>query len=385
MKIKYWTLLGLCLSLLSCSSSESARDENNSISLSQSSGLQCLEEGNVNCAKENFCAQSVADASNANAALRCCASLSLDIAFSENTQSLGRMLGYQPVPYANLKAGTLSEALAGKKIVFGELFFQSEAQSPGLRDLAIQWGGKLTSDHASTRELNQKIMKLGNDLESLSQCLARIPENFSEDNLESVFFSSPETVKVTMRDLDFLKFATASMAYFLQTSTQYEWGFESFPAWPFPNSFYADINGKAGTGDLRFGDLNSTAAMNVLAKANLLQQGLQSFEKFLQEPKIGLIDTWLRWRFSQGDLVTYTSVIRSAAASLESGQWMSVSGEDFILNFASLKTQASLPNANLAPASIDLVEQNAQADPEINSDYLKWMFVNQIFWPHSEN
>lgn len=381
MKIKYWSLLGLCLSLLSCSSSQTASDENNSISLSLSSGLQCLEEGNLNCAKENFCAQSAADPSNANLALRCCASLSLDIGFSENTQNLGRMLGYQPVSYAHLKAGTLSDALAGKKIVFGELFFQSEAQSPGLRDLAIQWGSKLTSDQASTRELNQKIMKLGNDFESLSQCLARIPENFSEDDLESVFFSSPESVKVTARDLDFLKFATASLAYFLQTSTQYEWGFEHFPSWPFPDSFYADINGKAGTGDLRFGDLNSTAALSVLSKANLLEQGLQAFESFLQQPKIGLIDTWLRWRFSQRDLVTYTSVIRSSAASMQSGQWMSVAGESFILNMASLKTQASLPNANFIPTSLDLVEQNSQGDPEINSDYLKWMFVNQIFWP----
>lgn len=376
--------LFFCLGLVACSSSSSAPsgDLSSSANISKSSALQCIDEGNVACAKESFCGLAAASPNDATLALRCCASQALNISFSENTQSLGKMLGYAPAPFASLKNSTMRSALSEKKIVFGELIFLSESDSPSLESLALQWGRALLTSHASTRELNQKFIQLGSDLETLSQCLAKIPANFSEDELEGNFFASKEKIRVNSRDLSFLQFSTSTLSYLLQSTFEYEWGFENFPSWPLPDSFYEDVNGRLNSGDLKWGDLNPAAASRIVAKAALLENGLKAFDTFLQQSKPGLIDLWLRWRFTQEDLITYTSVLRSASASMQSGQWMGVHNENFVLNLSALKQIETLPNAAKVFEGFPLLQKDSHGDPDIQWDYLKQMFVDSIYFQH---
>jgi len=381
MKFKHAILSAACLGFLACSSATSTAKLEGSESSARSSALQCLDQGNLSCAQENFCGQQSAHPEDVQAALRCCVSQFLNIAFSENTQDLGKKLGYHPLPFGDLKSRSLRDLISGKHLVFGELLFLPQGQAPRLRDLLMDWGSALTRDHASTRALSSHFIRLGQDLEKVSACLEKIPAGFAEDDLEGDFFGSPEKTKITPRDLAFLKFASASLGYLFQSAFEYEWGFENFPSWPFEDSFYEDINGKQSAGDRKFGDLNAEAAPRVASKGALLQKGLRSFEDFLSQSRIGLIDAWLRWRFSQEDLIAYTSVLRSASASMEQGLWMSVSGEDFIVNASSLLQAPSLPNASTIPASMELLKKDATGSPEVDSDYLKWLFIRLVNFP----
>ncbi len=382
MKVKNILFLLFSLTLLSCSASENTDSVNlNQNGLSRQNAIQCLDTGDLACAQNNFCGLKNENPEDSQLALRCCVSQFLNIAFSENTQKLGKMLGYEPAKFSSLKTISLGDLISQKKIVFGELIFYPESRAPRLRELVLQWGQKLTSEQSSTRELNQSFVQLGKDLEGLSQCFSNLPLNFADDELEGNFFASQEKTKISKRDIAFLQFASGSLAYFFQTVFQYEWGFENFPSWPFNDSFYTDINGDLNENDLKFGDLTDVAASQMAPRAVLLKAALQSFENFLHESRTGLIDLWLRWRFSQEDLITYTSVLRSAYASINSAQWMSVSGEHFILNTSSLSQANTLPNAKNIPDSIDLLERDDEGNPKINSDYLKQLFRNLVYIP----
>lgn len=378
----YIFLFLLGFSLLACGTSQNNdTSQFNQNTLSRQNAIQCLDTGDLSCAKNNFCGLQNENPGDSQLALRCCVSQFLNIAFSENTQSLGKMLGYQPASFASLKSNSLENLISHKKIVFGELIFVSEGKAPKLKDLVFQWGQKLTTDQASTRDLNQKLIQLGANLEGVSQCLTKLPSNFPEDELEGNFFGSREKTKISKRDIAFLQFASGSLAYLFQSVFQYEWGFENFPSWPFENSFYADINGSLSEADQKFGDLATPAASKIVARGLLLKTALQSFENFLHESKTGLIDLWLRWRFSQEDLITYTSILRSAYASVNSGRWMSVSGEDFILNTSSLLQENTLPNAKNIPDSVELLQRDEEGDPKINSAYLKQLFRDLVYIP----
>lgn len=375
MKTKYLTLALLLSTLFACSSSNNSDPQaNGNVSTSRENAIQCLDQGDTQCAQNNFCGLQNQNPGDAALALRCCTSQFLNVMFSDNTQNLGKMLGYKPTSFASLKNSTLSSLISNKKIVFGELIFLSQDEAPKLRDLVLQWGTQLSNDHSSTHELNQKFIQLGQDLKGVSECLAKLPQNFPEDELEGNFFGSKDKIKVTSRDIDFLQFASNSLSYLAMSIPQYEWGFDYFPSWPFEDSFYQDINGKQGSGDKRFGDLSSDAATQIVHNAPLLRNGLQSFDNFLHESKTGLIDAWLRWRFSQDDLVTYTAVLQSALASLQANQWMGISGKTFILNTSSLLHEETLPNAKNIPSDTNLLEQKSNGDPDINDDYLKDLF-----------
>jgi len=379
MKNKNLFLGAICLVLFSCTSSNNPDSSNlNNTSVSRENAIQCLDQGNISCAQNDFCSLQSQNPNDASLALRCCTSQFLTMMFSDNTQSLGKMLGYSPTKFESLKSNTLPDLISKKKIVFGELIFLPQGQSPKLRDLVMQWGEKVTSDHTSTHELNQKFIQLGKDLEGVSQCLNKLPQSFPEDELEGNFFGSKDKIKVTSRDIDFLQFASQSLSYLAQSVFEYDWGFDYFPSWPFDDSFYQDINGKMGVGDKRFGDISADATTRVAGHAPLLKSGLQSFDNFLHESKTGLIDAWLRWRFTQDDLIIYTSVLQSANASLNAGQWMSVSGKNFILNTSSLLHEETLPNAKDIPPSTDLLLKKSNGDPDVNDDYLKDLFSDLI-------
>lgn len=373
-------LLGLLL--ISCGNSEN----NNSATLDESTlsrqnAIQCLDAGDLSCAKNNFCGLQQQNPADTSFALRCCVSQFLHVAFSENTQHLGKMLGYEPIAFSSLKNNDLATLISRKKIIFGELIFLPEARAPKLRDLMIQWGQALISAQSDSHELNRKFIQLGSDLESVHQCLSNLPQKFSQDELEGNFFGSQEKTKISPRDLAFLQFASGTLAYLFQSIPHYEWGFDHFPAWPLNDSFYQDINGKLDSGDPQFGDIESSALQKVAAKAKLLKSGLRSFENFLHQNQTGLIDLWLRWRFSQSDLIEFTSVLRSAHASFEAKNWMGVSGESFILNTSSLEHTESLPDAQKLSPDLELLRPDESGNPEINSDYLKQLFTNLIYIP----
>lgn len=379
MKIKNLLTGLLCLSLFACNSSTApSSNDLSSAPISRENAIQCLDQGNISCAQNDFCTLQSQNSNDASLSLRCCTSQFLNVMFSENTQSLGKMLGYHPAKFESLKSTPLADLISKKKIVFGELIFQSQSESPKLRDLVIQWGTELTSNQSSTSDLNQKFVQLGKDLEGVSQCLGKIPQNFPDDELEGNFFGSKDKIKVTARDIYFLHYASASLSYLAQSVFEYNWGFDSFPSWPVSDSFYQDINGKLGTGDKRFGDISGDAPSRIVNHSLLLKNGLQAFDNFLHESKTGLVDAWLRWRFSQENLITYTAVLQSANASLNAGQWMSIAGEDFILNTSSLLHEETLPNAKNIPADTNLLERKSNGDPDINDDYLKDLFHDLI-------
>jgi len=149
-------------------------------------GLQCLSQGDLGCASENFCALT----SDAHAALRCCVSQFLENYFSDNTQALGRMLGYEPASFGEIRGMSREEMLKAKALPFGELFLLDQASAPRPKDLVAAWGGVLIRDQASTDELAERFSKFGKGLETTSVCLGQVSSHLASDEMEKEIFAT---------------------------------------------------------------------------------------------------------------------------------------------------------------------------------------------------
>ncbi|MCE9624197.1 MAG: hypothetical protein K8R69_01900 [Deltaproteobacteria bacterium] len=272
-------------------------------------GLQCLSQGNLGCARENFCDLP----SDAHAALRCCVSQFLENYFSDNTQALGRMLGYAPANFSEIRGMSREEILKTKALPFGELFLLDQASAPKPKDLVIGWGGILIRDQASTEELAG------------------------------------------------IQFASA-----------YEPGVSQFPKLPLSQEFLNDLNGHAGSGDARIGDLGTAPAQGIVDNFPILQRSftaLKAFSELKDQP--GRIDAYLNWRFSEETQKNVSTVLKAAYLSLTQGSWTAIAESHWELNLSFLAKVEGLPDGQRLDRQADLLTRDASGEIQVNDALLE--------------
>jgi hypothetical protein len=166
------SLLSLSLWILSCSSSEDPSRSSRQALVQEAD--QCVEAGDLNCAQKKYCELRSSDESDHNSGLHCCVSVFLNAYFSENTRELGKMLGYDPASFSELKKTPLAALLSQRKIPFGELVLLPSAAAPSLKEVFTSYAKNLTSQQASTSLFNQRVLAFGEDLERVEKCLDKI-------------------------------------------------------------------------------------------------------------------------------------------------------------------------------------------------------------------
>ncbi len=333
----------------------------------------CLNQNDLSCASENYCALKYQNPNDAKAGLSCCVSKFVEVLSNTNTKKIASYLGYNNLNFSDLRNQSTSALLANKKIIFGELFMKSDSQASRLQDLALQWGAPLLDDNIATEELNASFRQLGADIEEVNSCLASQEANVTSNViLEGLLVGMNQTLEVSPKDFRFAKFATGLLAYGFQSVFSYEWGFENFPSWPLSSQFYQDVNGQLSSIDERFGDLSSSGASRLVGKSNLLRSTFQDWNLFAQSSWNGsLIDRWIDWRLSSSDEQKYKNILTTVSTSISSGAPQVLVGESTILNFSSLLDEASLPKAANLSRSLVLLSTDFSGDPEVNWDYFE--------------
>ena len=368
------TLFGAaCGSDDSASSSNSngfAADVNESLpppGVSKDIGIQCLNDGDMACAKRNLCAIQ----GDPSAGFRCCLAGFLDNYFSENTRALGEMLGYDPVDFAQVKTMSRDELIKAKALPFAELFLLGQDEAPGVKDLLKRWAIQLIDDKAATAELQSRLESFGAGLESTAACLDLTMGSLREDQIDAAVFGTQDSYRVAPRDLQFLRFALGMLGYALQTGANYEWGAEHFPSLPLNDAFLADINGFAGEGDARFGELDAISSDLIAQKFPLLQgsfAALQAYSALKGEP--GKIDAWLNWRFSKESQEKASEWLKAMNASLLQKNWQNLPGGEYQINLSSLGVAGMLPNSAKLDAKLPFLSRDAAGDIDVNGDFL---------------
>ncbi len=374
MKKNFFGVFLFSFLFISCgSSSDIPKNEDTSLgTISQQRAVACVEDGDLSCAQTQYCGLQSKDSEDTASALRCCVSQFLQVYFSENTTELAKMLGYSPATFKELRQKPLSQLLTQHKLVFGDLFLASASEASTLENVFTGWGRNLIAHQVSTATLNTRVKKLGADLEGVHACLTSVTESLSEDELEKSFFGTSDKIRVTLKDVQFLEFTTAAISYLLQSVFEYEWGFDRFPAWPLTDSFYTDINGHTRVGDLRFGDLFPSAALNIVGHASLMKDGFASFRSFLNaNASDSLADRWLHWRFSRTTLQDLEDILTTADLSLTSGQWEPIPHSDYSVHLSSLLNTSTLPRASHLSPVLDLLVKDGQGNPDLNSAYME--------------
>ncbi|MBF0492590.1 MAG: hypothetical protein HQM15_07410 [Deltaproteobacteria bacterium] len=332
----------------------------------------CLQQSDLGCASENYCALKYQNPSDATAGLSCCVSKFLQILSNENTQRLSSFIGYNPLRYEELQGQSPAYLLANKKIIFGELFLKSSSQSTSLGDLAVQWGTPLLGGQIATEDLNTSLRQLGSDLAEVQSCLASEDAYVNSNvSIEGLLFGMNQKIEITPKDFRFAKFATGLLAYGFQGVFSYDWGFDKFPSWPLSPNFYRDINGQLSASDTRFGDLDSQGASRIVSKADLLRSAFNDWDTFVQSPLNGsLTDRWIAWRLAAGDEQNYKKILNTVSDSITLRSPQPITGEGTIVNFSALFQETSLPSASNIPEELNLLSADSSQNPAINWDYI---------------
>lgn len=339
-----------------------------SVTLSpKQAGLKCFAEGDAACAADRYC--SVQD--DAEAAFRCCVATFLNVYFSDNTRALGISLGYDPIGLKEAREMSRQDLLSERALPFAELLLSQPREGKKYSALIVRWLQQLSQDQAAAAELNDRLIKFGAGLETAYQCLDSRLTNFERDQINPEIWSTKEGLPITLRDLLFTKFFLGTVSYVLQTLPQYEWGFDYFPAAALEEGFLADINGQAGEGDIRFGDLGQGRVGQIVAKFPLLKSSFADLKRFSQLPQDAtLIDAYLNWRFERGDQDYLAGILRSVYQSLQEDVWQDIPGEDWQLNFFSLSQAARVPDGRKVDRSMEVLHQEEGA-LKFQGDFLR--------------
>ena len=365
-------ILIFLMAFTACGSGSGESKPEVSVTLSpKQAGLNCFAEGDVSCAADRYCSVEA----DAEAAFRCCVATFLNGYFSENTRALGILLGYDPAGFKTVRQMSRQDLLAQKAMPFAELFLSRPQEGKKFSALIGRWLQQLSKDEAATAELNDRLIKFGADLETTYQCLDTRLAGFEQDQINPEIWSTQEGLVVTQRDLLFAKFILGTLSYVLQSLPQYEWGFDYFPAAPLQEGFLADVNGLAGEGDLRFGDLGQGKVTQIVTKFPLLKSGFADLKYFSQLPQEAtLIDAYLNWRFERGAQDYLAGVLRAVHQSLQEDAWQDIPGEDWQLNFYGLSQAARVPDGRKVARSLEVFYPEAGA-LEFNGDFLReWAF-----------
>lgn len=357
------------LALPGCGSSAPEPEPEVSVTLSpKAAGLQCFEGGDVSCAAENYCSLP----EDGEAAFRCCLARLLEVYFSENTQELGRMLGYEPLGVRELRQLSREEILKRRAAPFGELFLNSQGEGKKYGSIVGRWLQELSAQQASSQELNSRLIQLGVDLEAGYQCLHQGLAGFSEDSIDPEVWAADSKLSVNQRDLRFAKFFLGTLSYVLQTLPQYQWGFDTFPALPLDDDFFADVNGQVGEGDARLGDLSQGAATEIVGNFFLLVSAFEDLKTFSQLPaQASRIDAYLNWRFETGSQEYLSGILKAVYLSLQEDGWQAIPGEDWQLNFFGLSEAGRLPDGRKVDRNTEAVLVKENGGPELNEEFLK--------------
>lgn len=361
----------LPLVLLACGSeNQTAPDINQSLpppAFSKEIAQQCLAAGNLSCAREQFCALS-----GEGTGLRCCVSQFLENYFSENTRTLGKLLGYSPQSFAEIRQLSRQEIIDAKALPFAELFLLSSDAAPALKGLMVQWGLALIQGNASAEELAERFSAFGAGLEATSLCLGKIGEGFHSDEIEQEVFASEVSLTVNARDLKFLEALTGLLGYGIQAASAYQAGFENFPTLPVSPEFLADLNGHDGEGDARLGDLEDGDAAGVAGKFSLLQASFAALKAYSElSDRPGLIDVYLNWRFraeTQGEI---SGVLKAAYLSLTLAQWTPLPEGDWEINLSGLGQAEGLPDGQNLDRASDVLFRDEEGKIQINFPFVK--------------
>ncbi|MFO1462905.1 MAG: hypothetical protein U1F66_03950 [bacterium] len=357
------------LGLAACGSSEDAEPLINESApppaYSKELARQCLAKGDLSCARENYCGIQ----EGGQAQLRCCLSQFLESYFSENTQALGKMLGYAPKSFAEVRKMPREQILKEKALPFGEWVL---AKDVGAKTLLAQYGASLVAQHSSTSELRRRLGEFGDALESASSCLAAVDPGSSEDTLEKEIFSSERSQRVSPRDVKFLEFLSGLLGYAFQAGSAYESGFANFPSLPLPQEFLDDLNGHAGEGDARLGDLREEHAAFLAEKFSLLQasfSALRAFSELKGSPS--RIDDYLNWRFPEGEQRDLSGILKAAYLSLGQAEWVDLPDGEWQIHLAALANTDSLPDGRKVDRGADLLSRDPAGEIRINGDLVK--------------
>lgn len=333
-----------------------------SSTFSKEIGLQCFGQGDLGCAQTNYCSLQ----GEAGAGLRCCVAGFLQTYFSDNTQTLGKMLGYTPVSFADMKGMSRQDLLDKKALPFGELFLLPKEEAPKVKDLAKDWGVALSNQQISMEELNQRLAQLGKDLEASATCLENITGQVKSDQVEKDVFGTEQDVQVTSRDLHFLRFSLSAEAYLLQMISHYGWGFEKFPSIPLSDDFLKDINGKT-EGDSRWGEISDAGAEELAGKFGLLSSVFSALKLYSDlKDKPSLIDDYLNWRLTPESQSYDSGILKAANESLQDGKYVDLPEDDYQVNLSALSKAALLPNSLKVADSVEVLNRDEASEVQGN-------------------
>lgn|GEM_PF-3498663 len=340
-----------------------------SVGSSKEVAFQCLSQGELGCAKENYCGLS----GDAPAALRCCLSGFLENYFSDNTKHLGQLLGYTPLSFQEIRGMSREDILKAKALPFAELLLQSDAETPKVSDLLEQWAGSLSNGKADTQDLRQTLDKFAQGLQASADCVDHVAQGFQSDEMEKEIFAMDNPLSISPRDIDFVDFALSTLAYGLQAVAQYESGFAQFPTLPLSDSFLLDINGHAGADDTRLGDLEDAGISKIVTLYPLLQRSataLKAYSDLKAQPS--KIDDYINWRFAQDKQEKASEILKAAYQSLTDAQWVDLpTDENKQINLSNLAKGGFLPNSKNLNPDVDILVRDESHDVELNDSYVR--------------
>jgi len=334
-----------------------------SASVSKDVGLQCFGEGDLGCAQKNYCALQ----GEQGAGLRCCLAGFLQTYFSDNTKALGGMLGYTPLGFAEIKGMSRQELIDKKALPFAELFLLPSAEAPKFKDLAMGWAAALAEQQVSGADLNQKLGELGQGLEASMTCLEGVMGQVKSDKVEKDVFNSDEDIQIAHRDLQFIRFSLGASAYLLQFASQYQWGFDKFPALPLSEDALKDINGETSPSDGRWGELVEGGELAIVGNFGVLTQSLSALKSFSDlKDQPSSIDDYLNWRLS-AETQTYASgILKAANDSLKSSDYLDLPDEDYQIRLPALGVPNLIPDSRKVSDATPVLKKNAEGDIEGN-------------------
>ena len=347
----------LALLFAGCGQAASTGPEPGSPEAKMAQGLECLRQGDPNCAEESYC--SIPE--HPKASLRCCLAKLGKTVFSENTQALGRSLGYEPLSLKEIRSLSREEILEQKALPFGELFLVSYEEGVDYPQLFSDWLLALGHQEVETQTLNTQFRTLGEGLGVALDCLNTQVHYFREDAFKQDVFNSEEKLSLAKRDFLFVKFFLGTTSYLLQSLSHYQWGFEVFPELPPDEGFWQDLNGQVGEGDDRFGDLEEGGAEKISAKFRLLVGSFDALKAFSQLNEVPTkIDAYLNWRLS-ADSQAYLSQIFSAVyLSLKKNDWFLLPDGEHAVNFFPLAKARGVPDGRGIPRDFPVFQKNGE-------------------------
>ncbi len=347
---------------------EATTDVGSAVNLSTEAAFYCMTEGDFACAEENYCA----NPSDKAVALRCCLAKSLHTLFSDNTRQLGEKLGYHPLSFKELRELTPQQILEQGAMPLGELFLTPQEQPVEWANLFATWSQSLHDQEVSSTELRNHLRVLGQDLENTLQCMNTSLSGFEQDELQEEIFATEAGIPLTSRDVLFAKFALGTSAYFLQALADYDWGVESFSAWPLTSTFLADINGAAAEGDARWGDLSSEGEVAMASRFPLLVHSFDALKAFSAlQGSPSETDRYLNWRLTTESQTQASALLKAAYDSLKTGEWQDLPTATEAINLFPLGTTSKIPNGTKIPLNLKFLVIEDDQNIRVSEQFLK--------------